>query len=80
MIYLDKLRLDPLGRPAITGSSDHCFRTCPSVCPYVRSNSSKTKQPKTMITTGETVGLAAWIIDDTCLLFYVFMKKNLFLL
>ena len=29
-------------------------------------------QAKTMFTTGETVGLAEWIIDDTCLfvLFY----------
>ena len=37
---------------------------------YVRfSKSSKTKQisMKTMFATGDTVGLAEWIIDGTCL-------------
>ena len=29
--------------------------------------SSKTKQQKTMFATGVTMGLAGWIIDDTCL-------------
>ena len=27
-----------------------------------------------MFTTGETVGLAEWIIDDTCLVFFVTAK------
>ena len=44
------------------------------VRPSVRfhfSKSSKTKQQKTMSATGESVGLAQWIIDDTCLVFPV---------
>ena len=55
---------DPLGRTTVTTSSDHCFHTCcPYVCLSVRphfSKSSKTKQIS-------SVGLAKWIIDDTCL-------------
>ena len=33
----------------------------------------KTKQQKTMVATGETVGLAEWIIDDTCLVIHVLL-------
>ena len=40
-------------------------RTCPSVCPSPLFKSSK-KQQKTMFATGVTMGLAEWIIDDTC--------------
>ena len=32
-----------------------------------------------MFTTGETLGLAEWLIDDTCLVFFIFhraSKKN----
>ena len=64
---LYRFSFDPLGRPTIPAGSDHCFATC---CPYVRPSplykSSKTKRQKTMFATGETVGLAEWIIDDTC--------------
>ena len=28
-----------------------------------------------MLTTGQTVGLAEWIIDDTCLVLYIFVDK-----
>ena len=66
--------IDPRGRPTVTAGSDHCFCTCrpfvsPSVRPYVRPHFSKQNkfQAKTMFATGETVGLAEWIIDDTCL-------------
>ena len=63
--------IDPLGQPKVTASRDHCFRTC---CPYVRPSllfkSRKTKQQKTMFTTGLTMGLAEWIIDDTCLVWF----------
>ena len=54
--------IDPLSQPKATAGRDHCFRTC---CPSV--NSRKTKQQKTMFATGVTMGLAEWIIDDTCL-------------
>ena len=30
---------------------------------------TKTNKAKTMLATGETVGLAEWIIDDTCLFY-----------
>ena len=64
-----------LGQPTAKAGRDHCFRTC---FPYVRTygppsqlfKSSKTKQQKTMFATGVTVGLAEWIIDDTCLVLH----------
>ena len=31
-----------------------------------------------MVATGETVGLAEWIIDDTCLVFLFAFYKNAF--
>ena len=56
---------------AVTASRDNCFRTCcPSVRPSPLFKFSKTKQQKTMFATGEAVGLAEWIIDDTCLVFF----------
>ena len=64
-------KIDSLGQPTVTAGSDHCFshmlsvRT--SVCPSPLFKSSQTKQQTTMVATGETVGLAEWIIDDTCL-------------
>ena len=49
--------------------SDHCFHTCsPSILPTFQNLAKLNKfQAKTMFTTCETVGLAEWIIDDTCL-------------
>ena len=41
---------------------------------------SKTKQQKTMFATGETVGLAEWIIDDTCLVILLFHSVYISLL
>ena len=35
---------------------------------------SKAKQQKTMFSTGMTMGLAEWIIDDTCLVFLFFLN------
>ena len=64
-----KLSFDPLGHPLITACKDHCFHTS--------FPTSKTKQQKTMFTTGETEGLAEWIIDDTCHVFNYFDKRNL---
>ena len=61
---------DPLGQPTVTAGRDNCFCTC---CPSVLFKTSKTKQQKAMVTTDETVGLAEWIIDDTCLVLLVFV-------
>ena len=49
--------------------SDNCFR--PSVRPSPLFKCRKTKQQKTMFATGVTMGLAEWIIDDTCLVFVI---------
>ena len=62
--------IDPRGRPTVTAGSDHCFHKCrPSVRPSPLSKQNKF-QAKTMFATGETVGLAEWIYDDTCLVLY----------
>ena len=61
--------IDPRGRPTVTAGSGHCFRTCR---PYVRTSvptfqnlvKQSKFQAKTMFTTGETVCLAEWIVDD----------------
>ena len=64
---MEKINIDPRGRPTVTDGSDHCFRTfCPSVRPQFSKKPNKFPA-KTMFATGETVGLAEWIIDDTCL-------------
>ena len=56
-----KSNIDPLGQHG----RDHCFRTC---CPSVPTIQKRKKnQGKPMFATGVTVGLAEWIIDDTCL-------------
>ena len=78
--------IDPRGRPTVTVGSDHCFCTRrPSVRPHFSKQNKF--QVKTMFATGETVGLAEWIIDDTFLVyFYIFptieenIMKNLKLL
>ena len=50
------------------------------VCSYVRPHFSKQNKfkAKTMFATGKTVGLAEWIIDDTCLVVVVFNKLDNF--
>ena len=42
------------------------------VRPSKHFKSIKTKQQKTMFATGVTMGLAEWIIDDTCLVCVIF--------
>ena len=60
--------IDPLGQPKVKTGRDNCFRTCcPSVRPSPPIKSRKTKQQKTVFATGVTMGLAEYIIDDTCL-------------
>ena len=76
--------IDPLGRPTISAVSDHYLCTCcPSVRPSVRPSplfkSSTTKQQKIMVATFETVCLAEWIIDDTCLVLYnIYSQKCMY--
>ena len=59
--------IDPLGQPTALPVVIIVFVHV--VCPYFRPQFSKQNkfQEKTMFATGETVGLAEWIIDDTCL-------------
>ena len=67
--------IDPLGQPTVTAGSDHCFLTC---CPSVRhhfSKSSKTKQ--SMFATGETVGLAEWIISYSAIDIVTCIQSNI---
>ena len=71
--------IDPLGQPTVTADRDHCFRTRrPFVRPSVRTfqNLAKQNRVKTMFATGETVSLAEWIIDDTCLICITNCKSN----
>ena len=64
---------NPQSRPVVIIIFAHVVR------PFVRSSvrpsplfrSSKTKQQKTMVATGVTMGLAEWIIDDTCLVVFI---------
>ena len=71
-------KIDPLGQPTVTAGRDNCFRTCrPSVPTF--QNLSKLTKVQRMFATGKTVGLAEWIIDDTCLSSYCFppcLKTN----
>ena len=65
----DIIDIDPRGRPTVPSGSiiivfAHVVRSY--VCPSHFSKQNKF-QAKTMFITGETVGLAEWIIDDTCL-------------
>ena len=77
-------QIDPRGRPTVLVGSNNNFHTC---SPSVRlrshfSKSSKTKQyssENSYIATGGTEGLAKGIIDDTCLVYYIFRwRQSLF--
>ena len=75
MCHVDRyMYIDPFGQPTVTAGKDLCFPTC---CTFVRpsvplSKSSNQNKVKTMFATGETVGLANWIIHDTCLVLVKF--------
>ena len=63
--------IDPLGQPKVMAGRDHCFCTCrPSTRTF--QNLAKQNKAKTMFATGVTMGLAEWIIDDTCLVNFNF--------
>ena len=66
--------IDPFGQPTITASRDHCFCTHVRPSPLFKSNTTIQKN------NGETVGLAEWIIDDTCLVFCIFPLTSSFLM
>ena len=69
----------PLGRPTVTAGRDNCFCTCrPSVPTF--HNLAKQNEAKTMFAAGETVGLAEWLIDDTCLICIISVTNELQLL
>ena len=76
--FLQSQFFDPLGQPTVTAGRDHCFRTCcpPSVRPHFL-NLEKPNKQKTMFATGVTMGLAEWIIDDTCPVFIIY-NLNIF--
>ena len=59
------LSFEPLGRPTVTAGSNQCFAhvVCPYVHPHFQNLAKQNKFSKTMFTTGETVGMAEWIID-----------------
>ena len=56
---------DPLGQSKVVAGRDNCF------CTLFKIQKNKTTR-KTMFAIGETVGLAEWIIDDTCLVIFPF--------
>ena len=58
---------DPRGRPTVV-----IIVFAHVVLSSVRPNFSKQFQAKTMFALGETVGLAEWIIDDTCIVIHIF--------
>ena len=75
--------------PRVTAGRDHYyFCTCclyvrprPSVRTYVRNFQNLAKQnvqAKKVIATIGTVGLAEWIIDDTCLVLFVLYEMCIF--
>ena len=72
MLIKLKLRIDPRGRPTVMAVSDHYFRTC---CLSVPTFQNLTKQnncqSRIVFATGETVGLAEWIIDGTHVLYLI---------
>ena len=64
---------DPHGRPTITAVVIIIFHMS-SVRPNFQNLAKQNEfQVKTMFTTNETVGLAEWIINDTCLVFSLFI-------
>ena len=66
-----KHQIDPLGRTTTPAGSDDFFRIC--FRPFVRSSTFQNiatqnkRRLKIMITTGGTMNLVEWIIDETCL-------------
>ena len=66
------LLFDPLGQPKFRQVGIIVFAHV--VRPSLLLKSRKTKQQKTMFTTGVTMDLAEWIIDDCTCLVIVIMR------
>ena len=65
--------IDPLGRPTVTAVGIIVFaHVRPSVPNF--QNLIKQKQSQNNVRYCETVGLAEWIIDDTCLVVHIFIS------
>ena len=78
--------IDPRGLPTVTASSDHYFHSwCLSVCPSVLTFENLAKpnkfQVRIVIITGDTVGLAEWIIDSmahmSCIIIRLVKRQKL---
>ena len=67
---------DPQSRPVVIIVFAHVVRT-PSIH-FSKSNKTNFKRKQCLFTTGDTVCLAEWIIDDTCLIF-LFPLRHFFL-
>ena len=59
--------VDPLGPPTVPPVGIIVFTIVVRSSVHSFQNIAKQNKVKTMIATGKTVGLAEWIIDDTCL-------------
>ena len=57
-----KIVIDPQGRPTVI---DHCFCKCRPSFPTFQNKTNFNRKQCSLL--GETVDLAEWIIDDTCL-------------
>ena len=68
---------DPHSRPVVSLFS--YVSSVRSSVPTLQNNSKQNNfQVKTIvITTGVSVGLAEWIIDDTCLVFFIVIRRGL---
>ena len=65
--------IDPRVRSTVATGSDNCFCKCrPFVRPYPLFN-TKHISSENNVRYSKTVGLAKWIIDDTCLLYVNFV-------
>ena len=74
----DPFSFDPLGRPCITAGSDHYIHTCrPSVLTFTHTFQFRPK--KTNPHCRLNCGLATWIIDYSCYIFWVLQERILFL-
>ena len=64
--FANNKNIDPRGRPTVTAGSDHYFHKChPFVCPSPVFKISQNNIG--------TVYLAEWIIDDTHVLYYLYI-------
>ena len=69
--------IDPLGRATVRAGPVGIIGFAHVVRPFVPTISKQNKfKAKTMLATGKIVGLAEWIIDDTCLVSDLILLGN----